>query len=453
MNVLTGVYAPDRGEIRLEGRPLPIRGPRDAIAAGIGMVHQHFRLVDGFSGAENLWLTAGAHGALATPKAAAAALAATASALGLNVDPEAAVGQLSIAERQRIEICKVIALGARIVVLDEPTAVLTDQEAVSLLAAVRRMVAAGRSVILITHKLREVVGHSDRVTVMRQGRTVAAGRPTTELDAGGLARLMVGQEIEAARPVAAASAGPARLVIAGLSVRRGDGAAGIENVSLSVRGGEVLGIAGVGGNGQQQLADALAGIAAIQSGALRIDGEDITAATVARRRDIGLRIIPADRSASGVVGDLSVAENLALTRVRSGRYGRLWLQRGRMRDDAGEAIEDYAIAGAAPGRPMRLLSGGNAQKLLLARELDSGASVLLAHSPARGLDVKATAFVQAAIRRATAAGAACLLISEDLEEILALSDRIAVMSRGRIVGECPAGASSGEIGALMLGHA
>jgi simple sugar transport system ATP-binding protein len=453
MNVLTGVYAPDRGEIRLKGRLLPIRGPRDAIAAGIGMVHQHFRLVDRFSAAENLWLTAGSNGALATPKAAAAALDSTARELGLKVDPEGVVGQLSIAERQRVEICKVLALGARIVVLDEPTAVLTDQEAESLLAAVRNIAAAGRSVVLITHKLREVVGHSDRVTVMRQGRTVAANRPTAALDAGGLARIMVGQDIETTRPLAAAATGAARLVVAGLSVRRGDGAAGIEKVSLSVRGGEVLGIAGVGGNGQQQLADALAGIAPVQSGTIAIDGEDVTAAIVARRRDLGLRIIPADRSASGVVGDLSVAENLALTRVRTGRYGRLWLRRGRMRDDAGHAIEEYAIAGAAPGRPMRLLSGGNAQKLLLARELDAGISILLAHSPARGLDVKATAFVQAAIRRAVAAGAACLLISEDLEEILALSDRIAVMSRGRIVGECPAGVSSGEIGALMLGHA
>jgi len=255
------------------------------------------------------------------------------------------------------------------------------------------------------------------------------------------------------RPIAAAAVGPARLAITGLSVRRGDGAVGIEDVSLSVRGGEILGIAGVGGNGQQQLADALAGIAPVQSGTLAIDDEDVTAAIVARRRDLGLRIIPADRSASGVVGDLSVAENLALTRVRIGRYGRVWLQRGRMRDDAARTIEEYDVAGAAPGRPMRLLSGGNAQKLLLARELDAGVSILLAHSPARGLDVKATAFVQVAIRRAVAAGAACLLISEDLEEILALSDRIAVMSRGRIVSECPAGVSSGEIGALMLGHA
>ncbi|HVR66731.1 MAG TPA: ABC transporter ATP-binding protein [Verrucomicrobiae bacterium] len=453
MNVLTGVYAPDRGEIRLDGRLLPIRGPRDAIAAGIGMVHQHFRLVDRFSAAENLWLSAGSNGALATPKAAAAALESTARELGLGVDPDAIVGQLSIAERQRVEICKVLALGARIVVLDEPTAVLTDQEAESLLAAVRSIAAAGRSVVLITHKLREVVGHSDRVTVMRQGRTVAANRPTAALDAAGLARLMVGEEIETGRPMAAAAVGRARLAITGLSVRRGDGAVGIEDVSLSVRGGEILGIAGVGGNGQQQLADALAGIAQVQSGTLAIDDEDVTTAIVARRRDLGLRIIPADRSASGVVGDLSVAENLALTRVRIGRYGRVWLQRGRMRDDAARTIKEYDVAGAAPGRPMRLLSGGNAQKLLLARELDAGVSILLAHSPARGLDVKATAFVQVAIRRAVAAGAACLLISEDLEEILALSDRIAVMSRGRIVAECPAGVSSGEIGALMLGHA
>jgi len=453
MNVLTGVYAADSGEIRLAGRPAAIRGPRDAIAAGIGMVHQHFRLVDAFSAAENLVLSAGGRRGLASRAAAAAALAAAGEAVGLAVDPNAAVGDLGVAERQRVEILKVIALGAAIVVLDEPTAVLTDREAASLIAAVRRLAAAGRSVVLITHKLREVAGHADRVTVMRAGRTVADGLPAAGLGIAELARLMVGEAapavLDAAAPQATA-AGPALLVAAGLTASRPEGGVGIADVSLSVRAGEILGVAGVGGNGQQQLAEAILGLAAVEAGSLTIDGAAVTDAPVAARRRLGLRVIPADRMASGLVGDFSVADNLALT---DGGNPLGWLDRRARVAAAAGAIADYGIAGATPGRRTRLLSGGNAQKLLVARELTPGVRVLLAHSPTRGLDVRAAAFVHAAIRAAVAGGAACLMISEDLEEILALSHRIVVMSRGRIVGERPAGASPEEIGAMMLGHA
>ncbi|MCW5623461.1 MAG: ABC transporter ATP-binding protein [Burkholderiales bacterium] len=450
MNILTGVYTADTGDIHVGGARAAIRGPRDARAAGIGMVHQHFRLVDRFTVTENILLAADGQIGLRRASEAAAALAVTSAELGFAVDPTARIADLSVAERQRVEICRVLLLGARIVVLDEPTAVLTDREATSLLAAIRRLADAGRSVVLITHKLREVAGHSDRVTIMRQGKTVSASLDAKGLNADDLARRMVGEITPPERRAVVSAPGPDRLIATDLTVARPDGGVGIDGVSLRVRAGEILGVAGIGGNGQQQLADAVTGLAAVTRGSVSIDGTTVLPGGVAARRALGLRVIPSDRMASGLIGDLDVADNLALTRVARGRYGVAWLQRGRMRQDAAEAIADHGIAGATPTRKTRLLSGGNAQKLLLARELADGVAVLVAHSPTRGLDVKACAFVQQLIRRAVDGGAACLLISEDLEEVLALSDRIAVMSRGRIVGECTAGSSARDVGALML---
>lgn len=450
MNVLTGIYAPDAGEIRLDGARFAMRGPREAIRAGIGMVHQHFRLVERFTAAENLMLAASGGQSL---RQAAAALKATGEELGLAINPDGLVGEASIAERQRIEICKVLAMGARIVVLDEPTAVLTDEEADDLLRAVRRMAQAGRSVILITHKLREVIAHSDRVTVMRQGRTVAANRDARQMTVAQLANLMVGEAAEQQRRLAPAPvAGPVRLQVKNLSAPRPDGGPGADGISFSVAAGEILGIAGIGGNGQQQLADAIAGMAPVSRGEVEMDGAAVTQASVAARRGRGLRVIPSDRASAGFAGDMSAAENLAMTRLRGGRYGGMLLARRAMWRDCAGAIAAYDIAGAAPERPVRLLSGGNAQKLLLARELAGDVNILIAHSPARGLDVKAAAFVHDAIQRAASHGAACLLISEDLEEVLALANRILVMSRGRIMGELPAPASRAAIGAMMLGH-
>ncbi|WP_313518226.1 ATP-binding cassette domain-containing protein, partial [Pseudomonas sp.] len=259
MNILTGVYLADEGEIRLQGERLAIRRPGDASAAGIGMVHQHFRLVERFSVVENLLLAAGGRKGLRNAAEASAALLRTAEQIGLRIDPQAVVADLSVAERQRAEICKVLALGARILILDEPTAVLTDREAGDMLSAIRRMADAGLSIVLITHKLREVIGHSHRLTVMRQGRTVAANLPTTSLSMEEIARLMVGEQKAGPErtPSTLISNGADLLIAHQLRVSRADGGVGIDGVSLRVRAGEVLGVAGVGGNGQQQLADAL----------------------------------------------------------------------------------------------------------------------------------------------------------------------------------------------------
>lgn len=456
MNVATGVYAPDSGDIRMDGRPTVIGGPQTASALGLGMVHQHFRLVKRFSVAENILLACGRQLGIRTPQEAAAAVAAKATEVGFPVDPGAVVGKLSIAEQQRVEILKVLLLGARIVILDEPTAVLTDQESETVLSFVRQLAGNGCTVILITHKLREVIGFSDRVTIMRAGKTVLAGAPASSLSADALASHMVGETISRIEPPTGVL-GEERLVIEKLVVPNPNGGAGggVNGIDIRLRSGEILGIAGVGGNGQQQLADCLMGLARASSGALKLNGRDFTAASVRCRRRGGLRFVPADRFTSGLVADMPVFENLAMTGVPEGRYGSLFsISRQRMRRDAENAIAEYNIMGATTGRTTRLLSGGNAQKLLLARELTDGASVLVAHSPTRGLDVKACKTVHALIKKAVENGAACLLISEDLEEVMNLSTRIAVMSHGAIVGVLPAtDATREKIGTLMLGHA
>ena len=366
--------------------------------------------------------------------------------------PTRRFSDLSVAERQRVEILKVLAVGARILILDEPTAVLTDQEAEGLLSLVRGLASQGLAIVLITHKLREVVAAGDRVSVMRKGRMTLAAAPAKGLDQVMLAQAMMG-ESPPPPPRSARRFGDVRLDVQGLAVRRGDGSRAVDDVCLALRAGEIVGVAGVGGNGQQELADSLVGLVPAERGAIRLEGIDVTAASVWSRRRLGLRYVPSDRSGLALVGDLSVADNLAFSGVRAGRYGRFALARGAMQRAAAASIAAFAIAGAEPGRESRLLSGGNAQKLVLARELADGVAVLIAHSPTRGLDVAACAFVHAMLARAAGSGAAILLLSEDLEEVLALSDRVLVMSRGRIAGERGADPPREEIGALMLGHA
>ena len=454
MNVATGVYAADSGTEIVDGEAVVIRGPGDATAAGLGMVHQHFRLVGRFSVAENVLLALGRGSHVRSVAEAADLVAAKAAEVGLGVRPDAMVANLSVAERQRAEILKVLVLGARIVILDEPTAVLTESEADALLAFTRRLADQGHAVVLITHKLREVAARSDRVTVMRQGRTVLAGAPTAGLDIGEVARLAVGSSLGGSeRPNS--TPGRERLRLAALSMARSDGTTALDGLSLDLRAGEVLGIAGVGGNGQQELVECLAGLARPAAGTMTLDGRDVGPLSIRARRRLGLRIIPSDRFDTGLVGAMTVAENLALTGVAEGRFGGpFFLSRARMRSAAQRAIAAFDIHGAAPGRVTSLLSGGNAQKVLLARELDEGLTVLVAHSPARGLDVKATRAVHDLVKAAVEAGAACLLISEDLEEVLSLSHRVAVMNRGRIAGEMPIeNATTERIGALMIGHA
>ena len=452
MNVVCGLYAPDAGRIAVDGVPVSIDGPAHARALGIGMVHQHFKLVRPFTVAENVAL-ANRFGGRWTDELARVAetVERYCGELGFELDPASRIDSISVAERQRVEIVKVLMSGARILILDEPTAVLTDDEADRLLAVVRGLAGRGTAVVLITHKLREVHDFADRVTIMRAGRTVADEDPKT-LDDRRMTELMVGSAPRSA--VAARSGGGrARLEIADLSAARDDGVAALAGVTLAVQEGEIYGVAGVGGNGQTELAEVLMGVRPALHGTVSLDGEDRTAAHPGERRKGGLGTVPSDRYLYGLTADLSVAENFGLAGLAAGRYGSWWVASARMRGDTEAAIADFEIQGGGPATRSRLLSGGNAQKLVLARELSGGAGILVAHSPTRGLDVRACAAVQSQLLEARDRGAAVLLISEDLDEVLDLSDRVGVLNRGRIVGEFARPADRHAVGRLMVGHA
>ncbi|XEU43181.1 ATP-binding cassette domain-containing protein [Tistrella mobilis] len=448
MTVATGLYAPDRGRVAVAGVPVPGFDPDIAASLGIAMVHQHFKLVKPFTVAENLRLACAKALTGLTRTEIARRIAEAGAEAGLDLDPEARVADLSVAEMQRVEIVKALITRARILILDEPTAVLADVEAAALLATLRRLADEGRAIVLISHKLHEIAAVADRVTVMRAGETVAADLPADGLGPAELARLMVGEPGPAVTP-APARPGQIRLYVNDLAGRRDDGAPMLHGVQLAVHGGEIYGLAGVGGNGQTELAETIAGLRRADAGQVVIDGHAFDRQPPAARRQGGLRIVPADRFAAALAADLPVALNLALTGLRRGRF---LLDRKALADRARKLIAVHGIAGATPWTTARLLSGGNAQKLVLARELgDPATAVVLAHSPTRGLDVRAAQAVRASLVRARDAGAAVLLISDDLDEILALADRIGVINRGRIVGELPGGADRTAIGALMVG--
>ncbi|TIP25043.1 MAG: ABC transporter ATP-binding protein [Mesorhizobium sp.] len=454
MNVAAGVYVADGGDQSIDGEAISLRSPLEAAAAGLGMVHQHFRLVESFTVAENVLLGFGRKAAVKTLTDAAAVVSAKSIEIGLPVDPHKLVANLSIAERQRAEIIKVMLLGARILVMDEPTAVLTDEEARTLLSFTQRLSRQGHAVVLITHKFREVAAFCDRVTIMRHGETVLDGARVANVTEAEVARLMVGDALTVAgRPLS--RPGDVCLSVERLSARATAHGQSLNDLGFELHVGEILGIAGVGGNGQEELVACLLGLDRAGAGAIVLDGEDISTARPDQRREAGLRVIPSDRFDSGLIRELSIADNLALTTVASGSFGGPFLlSRRAMREKAAEAIDAFDIRGATPERPASLLSGGNAQKVLLARELDHGLKVLIAHSPCRGLDMKAAEFVRSAIRGAVEAGAACLLISEDLQEVMSLSHRVAVMNRGRIAGCRQTGDVTPEwIGGLLAGHA
>jgi general nucleoside transport system ATP-binding protein len=454
MNIAAGLYAPDAGEIEVDGSAVRLSGPREAILRRIGMVHQHYKLVKRFTVAENV-LLANPQGTLgAGLKEIEDAIRRQADALGFAVDPKRPVGTLSIAEQQRVEIIKVLVAGAEILILDEPTAVLTDQEAERVLTTAREIARRGAAVILVTHKLAEVKTYADRVTVMRAGRSIACVDPR-RTSAAELTSLTVGSDVAAPRRSTRAPGGE-RLRVEALGCARADGHLTVAGVSFALRSGEIYAIAGVGGNGQTELAEALMGVRLARSGAIWFkDVGEVTALSPAERRDLGFAAIPADRYGFGLASALSIIDNFAVGQVRSGRFGS-WarVDRVRMRVDTAEAIRDFDVQGVHRlSQKAALLSGGNAQKLVLARELSRTPGVIVAHSPTRGLDLRACAAIQARLVAAREAGAAVLLISEDLDEVLSLADRIGVMTRGRIVAEFDAPADRHAVGRAMVDHA
>jgi simple sugar transport system ATP-binding protein len=454
-NILTGLYRPDDGEIFLDGRQVHFHVPRDALDAGVCMVHQHFRLVEPFTVAENVVL--GDHRGEGRTfrlrhRAIEERVAELSKRYGLAVDPRARIWQLSLGEQQRVEILKALYREARILILDEPTAVLTPQEAEVLFETLREMAGEGRTVIFISHKLHEVKAVADRVTVLRGGRsleTVSAADATPR----SLAALMVGRELGGGGPARARAPGEAMLELEGVWTQGDRGESAVRGATLSVREGEIVAVAGVAGNGQRELAETIAGIRAPTEGTIRVGGKlwrggDPRAAIAAR-----IAYVPEDRLGTGVAPNLSIASNLVLKSYRGPEASRGPLLRlRRIRESAVELIRRYSIAAPGPGSPARLLSGGNLQKVVLAREFSGRPRLLVAASPTRGLDVGAIETVHAYLRDAAADGVGVLLISEDLDEILTLADRVAVMYEGAIVGETArADASVEELGLLMAG--
>ena len=455
MNIAAGLYAPESGSLFIDDNPVRLSGPKDASRYHIGMVHQHFKLVRPFTVAQNILLglpdTPGQGSYNKRLQALEQQISAKAQALGFAIDPRQTIDNLSIAEQQRVEILKVLLAGARILILDEPTAVLTDQEAERLLATVQSFARQGAAVILVTHKMSDVKRYADRVTVMRGGRTVETLDPQT-VSVEQLVRLTVG-ESQAVGEHAKATAGDARLTVRNLRSVPGQGP--LAGVDMTLHAGQIYGIAGVGGNGQSELANALMGLPQAVQGEMLLQGfGDLHGASAERRRDLRIASIPADRYGAALAGSLSVAENFGIGQIHSGRYGSFMrLRSKRMEQDATEAISSFDVQGVRSlQQKAALLSGGNAQKLVIAREFSRDPQLVLVHSPSRGLDAKATAAVHARLRAARDAGAAVLVISEDLDEVLMLADRIGVMNSGRIVAEFERPADRQAIGKAMVSH-
>ena len=455
-NILTGLYRPDEGEIVLFGRPAEFHSPRDAIDAGVAMVHQHLRLVVPFTVAENVVL--GDHRDvgrtfLLHPRAIERRVEELSRRYGLAVDPRARIWQLSVGEQQRVEILKALYQDARILILDEPTAVLTPQEAGELFETMRAMAADGRTVIFISHKLHEVKAVADRVTVLRRGRSVVTVS-TAEATPRSLAALMVGREIELGRrQESAGEVGESVLDLEGVGAQGDRGSAAVKGVSFSVRSGEIVAVAGVAGNGQRELAETIAGIRPRTSGTIRVSGRLLSGADprAAIRARVGY--VPEDRLGTGVAPGLSVANNIVLKAYRRPPVSRGPLLRFReIRDRARRLMHQYDVRAPGSHVPAWHLSGGNLQKVVLAREFSGTPAVLVAASPTRGLDVAGIETVHAYLREAAASGVGVLLISEDLDEILALADRIVVMFEGSVSGERDAAtATADDLGLLMAG--
>jgi simple sugar transport system ATP-binding protein len=453
MNVLYGLTSPDEGEIRVRGERVEIASPSDAIALGIGMVHQHFMLIPVMTVAENIVLaiepTAG--GVLIDRAEAAARVREISDHFGLAVDPDAMVQDITVGMEQRVEILKALYRGAEILILDEPTAVLTPQETAELVAILRGLVAEGTSVIFITHKLNEVLDIADRVTVLRRGRYIAT-EPTAGATEQSLARFMVGRDVVLRVDKTPAHPKAPRLVVQDLVVHDDRRLEAVRGLSLEVGAGEIVGLAGVDGNGQAELIDAITGLRPPTAGTITVDGQDITGASPAGALDAGVGHIPTDRQRRGLVLDFTLAENIALhdfDKPPSASHG--WMFPRRMEAAAEPLLTEFDVRGGGPKTPAASLSGGNQQKVCIAREVSRDPALLVASQPTRGLDVGAIEYVHRRLVTERDEGRAILLVSLELEEVLSLADRILVIYEGRIVAEFPAGADREEIGGAMLG--
>jgi ABC-type uncharacterized transport system ATPase subunit len=453
MNILYGLYHPDQGEIRIKGKPVQLGSPRAAIDAGVGMVHQHFMLIPVMTVAENIVLAAEPvrDGVLLDLRAAEQRVAELSERFALEVNPRALVEDIGVGQQQRVEILKALYRNADILALDEPTAVLTPQEARELFGIVRGLTAQGTSVIFISHKLNEVAEIADRITVLRRGKLVET-LPAEGATEESLARLMVGRDVLLRVDKAKGTPGGTLLGVDNLRVFDDRGVEKVRGVSFDVRAGEIVGIAGIDGNGQTELIDAMTGLRRVDGGTVVVDGQEVTNVGVQDHFDSGLGHIPEDRQRRGLVLEFSIAENIAIHDYRDksdSRFG--WLSPSRLIDRARRLIQEFDVRGGGPRSRARGLSGGNQQKVILAREIDRNPRVLIAAQPTRGLDVGAIEFVHRRMVEERDEGRGILLVSLELEEILSLSDRILVMYEGEIVGEFPPTATEEQLGVAMTG--
>ncbi|WP_237153362.1 ABC transporter ATP-binding protein [Oryzibacter oryziterrae] len=454
MSILYGFYQADSGEIRVNGQPVHIKDSQAAIAAGIGMVHQHFMLVENFSVLENIML--GAEGGALLSKGVShtrSALKRLEEDYGLEVDPDAIIEELPVGLQQRVEILKALYRGADILILDEPTGVLTPAEADHLFKILGMLRDQGKTILLITHKLREIMAITDTVSVMRRGEMVAT-RTTSQTTVEELAELMVGRRVLLHVDKGEANPGAIVLSVKNLTVKDGRGVTMVDNVSFDVRAGEIVGIAGVAGNGQSELLEALSGIRKPHAGEILIDGKPIDKVDPARLRELGLAHIPEDRHHMGLVLKFDEAENSILGYHRDARYGRgPMLDLKAVEKDAIAKIEKYDIRPPNPHLKTANFSGGNQQKIVVAREIERDPRLMLVGQPTRGVDVGAIEFIHRRIISMRDAGKAILLVSVELDEIRSLSDRILVMFAGHIVGEKTADAGEQTLGLMMAGIA
>jgi ABC-type uncharacterized transport system ATPase subunit len=446
-SVLCGLYRPEEGRVLRDGKEIRLNSPRDGLAHGIAMVHQHFRLVDRFTVAENVVLGQRSLPFVLSAQHVEDKVAAVTQQFGLPLDPRAIVGELSAGERQRVEIVKALYQGAEILLLDEPTALLAPPEVDALFLTVRAMTRAGKSVVFVSHKLGEVVDISDRITVMRAGKVTGSVR-RGEADVRKLAELMVGREINIVPRRAKSPVGEVLLSVSQVHLER-DGTETLSDINLEVRSGEIVGVAGVAGNGQRDLAEVVAGLRAPQRGNVTVCGTPTARSGGQGTRRAGLAYVPEDRLGTGLAPSMSIVDNMVLTRERG-----FLVDRESALNEATTFIERLEIKTPGPHTPTRKLSGGNAQKVLLARELfaSSGARVLVVCSPTRGLDVGAVEAVHALLDEARDAGKAILLVSEDLDEVLTLADRVLVLYRGRIsLEQSGGGVNVEQVGRAMAG--
>lgn len=451
MNILAGLYRPEAGTISIKGKIVHFTSPRDAISAGIGMIHQHFMLVPSQTVTENILLGLDKPRFNLKLSEYHQVVGELGERFGLKVDPRAKIWQLSVGEQQRVEILKMLYRGADILIMDEPTAVLAPQEIEGLFETLRKMVSEGKSVIFISHKLQEVMEIADRVTVLSKGKVTAAGISTEGVTKQELARLMVGREVLFRLEKKEQEAGEIVLSVDNVYAENDKGLAALQGVSLNVRAGEIVGLAGVAGNGQRELAQVITGLRKVKSGKIFLNGEDITNQPAGYGIERGLGHIPDDRTHVGTSPNLSITDNVIMKKYRKPPIARGWmLDMNQASNFASRLRTDYEIMVPSIQTPARLLSGGNLQRVILAREISGNPALLVAVQPTRGLDVGAIEGIQRLLLAQRESGAAILLISEELEELISLSDRIYVIYEGRIMGELKEG-DLDTIGLMMTG--